>query len=891
MAIEAGFRLGHYDIEGQLGAGGMAEVYAAVDSRLGRKVALKVLHADSSDPVNLDRFEREARTVAALNHPNIVTIFSVEEVGDLRFIAMELVEGQTLSRAVPKDGVSLGRFFELAIPMTEALSAAHERGIVHRDLKPANIMVNRDDRIKILDFGIAKLWREEDKNEDRDGQPLTQHGTVVGTVPYMSPEQVQGKEMDHRSDIFSIGVVFYEMLTGIRPFSGSTSADLISSILRDSPMPISRLKNNVPRHLAQIVEHCLVKDVGKRRQSALDLRNELESLKKDIESGELTLSGQTHSRTAPLTNPPTAAQETAVTRVRTAAGSDPFPWKKLLSVGLGLLLAGAVVWMWRKFERSPPDFMAGQTLQITHEGGMEASPALSRDGKMVAYTAGGKLFVRQLSGGNAIPVTRDFTGLISSPQWSPDGANLVFENKEGLFTVPALGGAPRRLWSLDGARTWEFSPTYAPDGRHLAYVERDTIYIRQLPDGKPERVIDAAFPNSLAFAPNGRSLVYVSGHSAPSNEAPSAIVVVDLASKQSVVVREATFMNISPVWVKNSRQLLFLSNEGGTTDLYQLSVNHPQQVHRITTGLNARTISLSEDGRRMVYSRLEVKSNVWTLPIPKGEAVSVTRATPVTTGSQRVEGFSLSPDGTWITFDSNRSGRGDIFKMPVKGGEPRQLTTHEQGDFLPAWSPDGRWIAFHSYRDGPRNIFLVDPDGGEVTRVTSGTEHVWGAVWAPESRRLLFFSERGPQIATLQGETWSVPTPLAFVNGVCLNGSWSPDGSWLVLKVYSDKLNLWIVRPDGSQAHQLVSEGTSLMDFGNPSFSKDGQKVYYFGKHEETEGLWAVPLDGGDRQLVLHLNDPTRASIGDLESDGTHFFLILSEIEGDIWSMDMWMEQ
>ena len=285
-----GRTVAHYRVLDKLGKGGMGDVYLAEDTRLHRRVAVKVLPpATAAEPEHLERFAREAKTLAGLNHPNIVTIYSVEEEGDERLLVMELIEGRTLAEVIPSGGLDEERFFELAVPLADALTAAHERGVIHRDLKPSNVMITDEGRVKVVDFGLAKLRREAEAREqtvvlDSD---LTEEGRILGTYPYMSPEQLKGKPVDHRSDIFSLGVVLYEMATGERPFGGETSADLISSILRDTPPPAHERNRELPRHLDRILSHCLERDPDRRFQTAKDLRNELQSLHRELHSERL----------------------------------------------------------------------------------------------------------------------------------------------------------------------------------------------------------------------------------------------------------------------------------------------------------------------------------------------------------------------------------------------------------------------------------------------------------------------------------------------------------------------------------------------------------------------------------------------------------------------------
>ncbi|TNF84940.1 MAG: hypothetical protein EP299_00100, partial [Acidobacteria bacterium] len=327
-----GQTLSHYRIVEKLGAGGMGEVYLAEDTTLKRQVALKVLPQElAASKERLDRFQREAETLAALDHPNIVTIHSVEEVDGVRFLTMQLVEGKRLSELIPKSGMPLERIFEIAIPLADALAAAHDKGVIHRDLKPGNLMVTDEGRVKVLDFGLAKLRPDLEAGEATElpTEPLTDEGRVLGTVPYMSPEQLEGREIDARTDIFSLGVLLYEMATGERPFRGDSSISIITSIIRDTPLGIDTLRPDLPHHLGRIIRHCLEKEPVRRYQSALDVRNELEDLKAESASGEV--------------------RRTAAVAPRQRHANL---WRGLAAAGLALGLAATVV-IWQAWRSGP----------------------------------------------------------------------------------------------------------------------------------------------------------------------------------------------------------------------------------------------------------------------------------------------------------------------------------------------------------------------------------------------------------------------------------------------------------------------------------------------------------------------------------------------------------
>ena len=562
-SLAAGTRLAHYEIVGLLGAGGMGEVYRAKDTKLQREVALKVLPPDTAaNPERRQRFEREARAVAALNHPNIVTIHSVDEVDGRLFLTMELVDGQPLSELIRPGGLPIDQLLAIATPLADAVSAAHARGITHRDLKPANVMVTSTRQVKVLDFGLAKLLDPSlvtDSMATEAPQVITGQGKILGTIAYMAPEQAEGKPVDARSDIFSLGVMLYEMATGERPFKGDTSVSTLAAIMRDTPKPVTEVNPAIPKELGRVIRRALSKDPERRQQTGKDLRNELDDLRKDLESGELTAS----------------TSQTAAVR---AAAPAPrrMPWAAVAG-GLALMAALGAGVMWSKREPASvapatSDAPVNVTVtSLTSEGGSEMFPSLSPDGKWVIYTRDElgtgqtDILLRAVGGQTAINLTKDSTADDSQAVFSPDGERIAFRSERdggGVFVMGRTGESVRRL------TTEGFNPSWSPDGASIVYASQSTVvdsgarsarsqlWVASTTTGERRQLAtgDAVQP---AWSPHGQRIAY---WGLPNDSAQRDLWTIAASGGEPVRVTSDPAIDWSPAWSPDGRYLYFSSD-------------------------------------------------------------------------------------------------------------------------------------------------------------------------------------------------------------------------------------------------------------------------------------------------------------------------------------------
>jgi Tol biopolymer transport system component len=878
-ALQPDTVFGSYRIIHKIGSGGMGEVYRARDTRLGRDVALKVLPRNvAGDPDRIARLAREAQLLAALNHPHIATIYQVEENGDSRALVLELVDGPTLADRLRAGPLPLHEALRIAGEIAAALEAAHDRDIVHRDLKPANVKLTASGRAKVLDFGLAKPLAFRALQSEPGLVGTTVEGVVAGTPAYMSPEQTRGHAVDKRTDIWAWGCVVYELLTGRTAFAGATTADTIARIVADEP-DWSLLPRTLPRAVRDLLHRCVEKNPDIRLQNAAEARRQIE---------------------AATGAPPTGGRPVATMSGRRSA-----------AVGLAIATVAAAATL-LAFAYWPPSgaLRVEHARQLTFAPEVELDPALSPDGRMIAYASGTSvrtdIYVRQVSGGDAIKLTGDLPEVWHRwPRWSPDGAAIAFVSRgpessqlalEALAPtsliriVPAFGGAARTLVESGLA-----GHAWSPDGTKLAYVRGREVHVAGR-DGTHRRIADAIEPHSPAWSPDGKWIAFASGNPTSvfsfrvlGNLATSAIAIVPAEGGEPRQLTDRLTTNLSPVWMPDSRSILFLSNRGGSRDVFQLRLSGSAEpvgdAVRITTGLNGLSLDLSRDGEQLVYALFLARANLWSIPVPESGPVSAAPAKPVTTGAQMIEGSTISPDGTWIAFDSSLRGNQDIYRIPRSGGRLEQLTSDPRDDFMPAWSPDGRWIAFYSFRNGNRDIYVTSADGTQEQQVTRGAAQERYPHWSSGSDALVFFSDQTGRhevfVVTRTNGVWGSPRQLT--NGGGLFPRWSPDGR----RIAYISNGLRLIPAEGGESTLLVA-ASATFSVTHAAWSRDGETIYFKGAEEPAASLhlWAVSASGGTPRPLVRFDDPLRPSTRpEFASDGKEFLFTISERDSDIWAL------
>jgi eukaryotic-like serine/threonine-protein kinase len=801
--------LDNYKVLSLLGAGGMGEVYLARDARLGREVAIKVLPAGFASLSDRQRLDREARAASALNHPNILTIYEIKEVDENLFIVAEFVDGQTLRQRLKKDRLKRAEALDVAIQVASALSAAHAAGIVHRDIKPENIMLRRDALVKVLDFGLAKLTDDPQTTttgpEEVTLQWLTtEPGIVLGTTAYMSPEQARGLEIDARSDIWSMGVVLYEMISGCLPFAGATKSDVIASILQSEPHPLEDDAREPAVELKWILHKALRKEKEERYQTAREFLGDLKDLKQDLD---------------------TQSKVSRSFRAEPSGSAKRFQPGILIAVLLGVIvLAGLAFASYKYFARSRPRpaLPAANVIPFTTFSGRELQPTFSPDGNQIAFAWNGEkrdnfdIYVKLVNTGT--PPLRLTTNPADDlfPAWSPDGRQIAFVRQTGseinIIVVPALGGPERKLYSGTSAflSLYEYGNalSWSPDGKYLAFSgqrsprEPNSIYLLSLDNLETRQLTQppAGFlgDSTPAFSPDGKVLAFVRG-------ASSRDVEIYVMPATGGDPKRLTFDNRSGrslAWTADGHDIVFSLWFYGNLRLWRVPASGGTPEQLAVGGEGGSTLAISRPGDRLAYSQESRDTDIWRVEITgSGGTRNPTR---LISSTRPDYGPQYSPDAKRIAFTSGRSGNNEIWVCDADGQNPVQLTSFGGPDVgSPRWSPDGRQIAFDSVAAGNRDIFVVGAEEGKSRRLTEDSS-----------------DEVRP--------------------------SWSRDGAWIYFgSNRTGDWQIWKAPAQGGKAIQVTQQG------GREAFeSVDGKYVYYsrgFG----IAGIWKVPVAGGEEVRVL----------------------------------------
>ena len=844
LGVNIGCTISHYRLVRKLGSGGMGIVYEAEDVTLGRHVALKFLSDElSEDPQILDRFRWEARAASALNHPNICTMYEIGEVDGQNFIAMELLEGKTLSDVMQGKPLLLEKILDWSIQVADALDAAHLKGILHRDVKPGNIFVLERDRIKLLDFGVAKPLLERRLAQSVDaptaavplaaGQP-DDRGVALGTVNYMSPEQTLGKELDARSDVFSLGVVLYLMSTGRLPFAGDTAMTAFDSILHCTPRPPAQLNPELPPELERIVHKALEKDRELRYQSAAEMRADLKRLKRDIESGPL--------------------------RVRTA-GPRPRISRAMLVLGASALVASAVaLTLWLHSPASPARVL--NSLQLTSDAHPKSS--LVTDGARIYFSeeVGGQFQLRQVStaGGESAPLAIPFASA-DIYDISPDRSALLISSEAGgtqtetpLWQMPIPAGSPRRVGNvLAHAATW------TPDAQNIVYGNGSDLYLTG-PDGSQVRKL-ATLPGAaknLRFSPDGGWIRFTLQNA--ENNA-SALWEVQANGNALRPVLAAGWNQRSQEccgnWTHDGKYFFFESSQGSRQDIWVQQENRslPRRggaQQRLTAGPLAFLSPVSgNDGEKLFVVGQQLRFELQRYDQSSGHFL------PYLNGISAGE-LDYAPDGQWLTYVSYPEHT--LWRSKLDGSQRSQLTYPPLQAHLPRSSPDGKQIAFMASEPGqPWKLFVISSLGGTAQRLTNEKANESDLTWMPDGKSIVYghmpwlqyanSSESGIEILDLSTRQVS---PLAGSQGL-FSPRVSPDGRYLAaLSADSKRLMLYEF---ATRRWSQLAQATFAYD----NWSHDSRYIY-LEDYSQGDDIVRVSVQGGPLQRLESVKEIPRGS-------------------------------
>jgi serine/threonine protein kinase/Tol biopolymer transport system component len=889
--LATGQSVGNYRVMALLGVGGMGEVYLTEDTRLGRRVALKLLPAQfTTEPDRLHRFEREARAASSLNHPNIITIHEVGQLEGEPFIITEFIEGKTLRQQMAAATMMLREALDVAIQVASALAAAHEAGIVHRDIKPENVMVRRDGLVKVLDFGLAKLAMPQLSALEEEAQTRsmvnTNPGVVIGTVQYMSPEQARGQEVDVRTDIWTLGVVLYEMVAGRAPFQGETPSHVIVSVLESEPPPLAGY-SEVPVELERIVTKALRKDREERYQTASDLAIDLKNLKQqldvdarlqrslDPDSSSRETATKSAGQTTPNTGHASAARTADVGTARpTSSATDLVSEIKRHKLGafvsLAVLLGVTGVLAYRIYRVAPhvsqPHFQKVKFTRLTTIGNA-TNAAVSPDGKFIAYVQfeNGKysFWTKAVATGNAVQIVQPAEARkMSYTTFSPDGNYVYYTVEENngpgvLYQIPVLGGTPKKMLTKVATPI-----AFSPDGGQFAFVSRTHDYgeshlVVVNTDGSGERILSRRSANELfsdggpSWSPDGKIIAI--GGSSVDRSGHWTVMGVAVESGEVRPLSQQTWSFVDGVeWFRDGSGLVLATRDRfeDKRQIWQLS--YPGgEARRITNDLNSyASVSLTADSGALVTTQSQRSSNLWVAP--NGDA---DRARQLTSRSNADEGFlgmSWTPDGRIVYSSTAAVNHSNLWIMNGDGSNPTQLTDSPADDLLPSVSPDGRYIVFTSNRSGVANLWRIDMDGGNPKQLTNGM--AWAADFSPDGRWVACIFQQSGKLTlwkiTIEGDS-AVQLTDTFANAPAV----SSDGKLIAYYYYEQaekKTKVVIIPSEGGSPVKVLDYAPGTSPSLGVQWSPDDGSLIYVDERQGGANLWRLPLDGSPARQVTN---------------------------------------